>query len=66
MVENLTQEYKIYVEIYGKLARGEPADVHGIREEFQMAISIASQDIFIKIPLRSQSEFTEELKKLTK
>ena len=69
------QNYEIYVKAYGKVQSGTKltnADygipsLEGLKaydESGKMAVSLATQDVKTGKPMRSKSEFEEELKRL--
>ena len=71
----MKEPYSIYLEKYGKVQSGNKLDRSDYCEmsggafaeyddERRLAVSLAAQDVKMKVPLRSKSEFEEEIKRL--
>jgi len=69
--------YMIYVETYGKVQSGSvlkrtdygeisPSGITPYDEKGTLAISLAAQDVKTNTPMRSKSDFEEQIKKLLK
>ncbi len=72
----MKEAYMIYVEKYGKVQSGNkldkldygevgPNDFVEYDERGKLAVSLAAQDVKMKVPLRSKAEFDKEIKRLT-